>query len=240
MVSPWSASRVAKRLPGPPPFPRASSAKPSNCSDRTSPPAITQAEGRHLRCGSTLRRAEGSLKSWHPAPLGATPRALAQTSILAAFRRPQFSLSNAGPASPCPPQEGGALFAPRMRLRGGPPIRPASDSIARHPTEVPKASQPPTSAPVRFSPAPRRSFRPERPDFLLRAEFWRVGPRSGGIPAPKCPSAGCLGLGFLFSANLYVTSWPLSCFGVRRLAAAFTTASPSDKLQFISRRVART
>src|SRR5208283_760905 len=28
------------------------------------------------------------------------------------------------------------------------------------------------------------SFRPERPDFFLRAEFWRVGLRSGGIPLP--------------------------------------------------------
>src|SRR5208337_2963386 len=27
----------------------------------------------------------------------------------------------------------------------------------------------------------RLSFRPERPDLLLRAVFWRVGPRSGGI-----------------------------------------------------------
>src|SRR5208337_621724 len=39
---------------------------------------------------------------------------------------------------------------------------------------------------VRFStwvlglPFPALSFRPERPDFILRAVFWRVGPRSGG------------------------------------------------------------
>src|SRR5208282_6294580 len=33
------------------------------------------------------------------------------------------------------------------------------------------------------SPAQKLSSRPERPDFLLRAELWRVGPRSGGIAA---------------------------------------------------------
>ncbi len=33
------------------------------------------------------------------------------------------------------------------------------------------------------------SFRPERPDFLFRAELWRVGPRSGGI-SPRLRNSG--------------------------------------------------
>jgi len=42
--------------------------------------------------GSTSRRAEGSLKSWHPPPLSATPVAPTPTSILAAFPRHRFLL----------------------------------------------------------------------------------------------------------------------------------------------------
>lgn len=85
IISPCSTSRTAQQAPGPRPFPEASSAKRSNCCDRTNPPAIACAEGRHMLCGSTLRRAEGSSKSWHPAPHSATLGAPTPTSILAAF-----------------------------------------------------------------------------------------------------------------------------------------------------------
>ncbi len=37
---------------------------------------------------------------------------------------------------------------------------------------------------TRTATSPVLSFRPERPDFLFRAAFRRVGPRSGGIVAP--------------------------------------------------------
>jgi len=42
---------------------------------------------------------------------------------------------------------------------------------------------------------PKLSSRPERPDFLLRAESWRVGPRSGGISLPP------QGVGHLYPTN---------------------------------------
>ena len=44
-----------------------------------------------------------------------------------------------------------------------------------------------------FHATPSVSSRPERPDFFLRAAFWRVGPRSGGIPLPPgAPGTECV------------------------------------------------
>ena len=155
MASPSSASRTPQEPPRPRPFPGASSAKPSDCSCLTSPLAIAWAEGRHLRSATTLRRAERSLKSWHPPPLSATPVAPTPTSILAAFtptNSPRTSVHFLRPLpnchSSCPPKGG-----------------------------------------------------PERPDFCIRAVFWRGRPwsavcapralrRGGGIVAPtSCGSA---------------------------------------------------
>jgi len=149
MVSPSSTSRAAQEPPGPRLFPGASSAKPSDSSYLTSPLAIARAEGRHLRCGSTLRRAEGSSKSWHPPCLSAIPVAPTPTSILAAFPLPVCALLTWGPS---------ILLRARRRAEAGRQFKHSwTQSLAP---------------------------RPERPDFLFRADFWHVGPRSGGIAAP--------------------------------------------------------
>src|SRR5208337_782724 len=42
-------------------------------------------------------------------------------------------------------------------------------------------------SPAVIPPALSESKGPERPDFLFCAEFWRVGPRSGGTSPPACP-----------------------------------------------------
>jgi len=82
---------------------------------------------------------------------------------------------------------------------------------------------------------PKLVIRPERPDFLLRAAFWRVGPRSGGICFslslfPLCsylcvlsvPSAALRNLltfsFLLFSANLCASALSFLLLSLRHCA----------------------
>src|SRR5271157_1403921 len=61
------------------------------------------------------------------------------------------------------------------------------------------------------APHPKLSSRPERPDFLFRAAFWRVGPRSGGIAAPTARHKHLLhtfALSLLYSFSVLLSLFP--------------------------------
>src|SRR5208283_4407266 len=68
-----------------------------------------------------------------------------------------------------------------------------------------------------FNPSYQPSSRPERPDFFLRADFWRVGPRSaacalrpgGGISLLPSPSAFPFCLPLLPSSSAFLFCLPL-------------------------------
>src|SRR5208283_3110025 len=56
------------------------------------------------------------------------------------------------------------------------------------------------------------SSRPERPDLLSRAAFWRVGPRSGGI-APRAPRLGSSSAFPLLAVNCSLSAFPAGAPG---------------------------
>src|SRR5208283_541454 len=58
-----------------------------------------------------------------------------------------------------------------------------------------------------FNPSYQPSSRPERPDFFLRADFWRVGPRSA-VCAPRALRRGG-GISLLPSSSAFLFCLPL-------------------------------
>src|SRR5208283_2165993 len=64
-------------------------------------------------------------------------------------------------------------------------------------------AHPPIRSPeaILILPNPNLAFRRERPGLLLRAAFWRVGPRSGGIVPQSSVAQSLLSLLFIFSVT---------------------------------------
>ena len=122
-----------------------------------------------------------------PYPRTKSPRPLRATSHKTVFSdserrlsrpgrelRSRFLVGNAILLNGASPAANRELGVPGVRVGAGHGIKLFPSLAGR--TFMSDITPPPKQRP------PKLSFRPEQPDFFLRAEFRRVGPRSGGIP----------------------------------------------------------